>query len=540
MSFIDQASFDHHEYAPEYFNPKYDFVQRFRDNVATVVCGAEWWDEWKGKIVDVLIQEADVVVRFNGGHNAGHSVHANDNEYALHILPSGMVSKDKVNLISSWCVVATDARKIKPDSFTPREAGSKKMVCRKTLEELFVRDDETQQPKTAGLMPELERLKAWWINLSEAGLVISSEAKAITMLDVLMDALAESSRGSHDLELIWSTGSGISRAYAWELERQHSTIWDLLYRTDLFLNSLEDVWDRWPSDTFPNISFDDLRGWVLREKEILERYGSEWALRIEKDEKSFIQDCIAKGWKIIWEGAQSSLIGSKNSIFGTASHPSIAAFSEATGIYTEQIWNIFIVKKYPSSSVGTRPQFLTYPDSKWLKWFRNPKKYNEFWVSSGRARDLFLQSLPETARGVELILCWIDESKVVPVYNRMDAFKDAKKLYDGKVPLVKWYSYEWHEAIRNVGLQDDDTISRQKLLRWYPQKWEQAWLMWIPIDLDIHEIQWNTVEQMEQLLAYQNAAIFNTDAGAREFLIGTGSKRWDLAYMKWEPMRELR
>jgi len=538
MSFINQASFQHHDFAENYFDPKYDFVQRFRDSVATVVCGAEWWDEWKGKIVDVLIQEANVVVRFNGWHNAGHSVHANGKEYALHILPSGMVSKDKINLISSWCVIATDARKIKSWSFSQREDGSKKIVCTKTLQEIFDRDTETDEIKTAGLMSELERLRYWGIDISEAGLKISGEATAITMLDVLMDAFAESNRKAHGLQLIWSTGSGISRAYAGETERQHSSISDLLYRPDLFFNSLEEVWNRWPNEIFPNISFGDIVAWTKNEKEILEKYINDWVIEIIDDEKSFIQDCIEKGLKIIGEWAQSSLIGSKNSIFWTASHPSIAAFSEATGIYGEQIWNVFIVKKYPSSSVGTRPQFLAYPPSQELDDFRN--QFDEFGVSSWRLRDLFLQSLPETARWVELILCGIDESKIVPIYNRMDAFEEAKALYEGKVPLVTRYDYEASGQQRSVGLSEEyNFINRRNLWRWYPQKSEQAGLIWIDVELNIHEIQWNSVEQMEQLLAHQNAAIFNTD-GEKEFLIGTGSKRWDLAYMKWEPMRELR
>lgn len=537
MSFINQASFTHHEHSSEYFDESYNFVQRFRDHAATVVCGAEWWDEWKGKIVDVLIQEADIVVRFNGWHNAGHSVHANGKEYALHILPSGMVSNGKINLISSWCVVATDARKIKSGSFEQKEEWSKKIVCNKTLGELFDRDKESNEIKTAGLMPELEKLRQWGIDLSAAGLKISGEATAITMLDVLMDAFAESNRKAHGLELIWSTGSGISRAYAGEIERQHSSISDLLYRPDLFFNSLEEVWNRGPSEIFEQISFDEIVNWAKKEKEILEKYINEWVIQIIDDEKSFIQDGIDKGLKVIGEWAQSSLIGSKNSIFGTASHPSIAAFSEATGIYGEQIGNVFIVKKYPSSSVGTRPQFLAYPPSKELDDFRN--KFGEYGVSSWRLRDLFVQSLPETARWVELILSWIDESKIVPIYNRMDAFEEAKALYGGKVPLVTWYSYQASDFKRQVWLQTSDTISRKSLLRWYPQKSEQAWIMWINVDLDIHEIQWNTVAQMEQLLAYQNAAIFNTD-GPKEFLIGTGPGRWDLAYMKWVVMRELR
>src|SRR5579859_2510893 len=72
-------------------------------NVAVV--GAQWGDEGKGKIVDWLSQRADVVVRFQGGHNAGHTLVIGNIEYRLSLLPSGVVRPDKLSIIGNGVVV---------------------------------------------------------------------------------------------------------------------------------------------------------------------------------------------------------------------------------------------------------------------------------------------------------------------------------------------------------------------------------------------------------------------------------------------------
>ena len=72
-------------------------------NVAVV--GSQWGDEGKGKIVDWLSSEADVVVRFQGGHNAGHTLVIDGNTYKLRLLPSGIVRKDKISIIGNGVVI---------------------------------------------------------------------------------------------------------------------------------------------------------------------------------------------------------------------------------------------------------------------------------------------------------------------------------------------------------------------------------------------------------------------------------------------------
>ncbi|NBX32290.1 MAG: adenylosuccinate synthase, partial [Planctomycetes bacterium] len=71
----------------------------------TAVVGLQWGDEGKGKIVDLLTSEHDVIVRYNGGANAGHTVQVGDERYALHLIPSGILYGDKTCVIGNGVVV---------------------------------------------------------------------------------------------------------------------------------------------------------------------------------------------------------------------------------------------------------------------------------------------------------------------------------------------------------------------------------------------------------------------------------------------------
>ena len=71
----------------------------------TILVGAQWGDEGKGKIIDVLTEQADVVVRTQGGNNAGHTVHIKGQKYILHLVPSGILRKKKICVIANGVVV---------------------------------------------------------------------------------------------------------------------------------------------------------------------------------------------------------------------------------------------------------------------------------------------------------------------------------------------------------------------------------------------------------------------------------------------------
>ena len=76
---------------------------------SVVVLGAQWGDEGKGKLVDLLTEKAQVVVRFQGGHNAGHTVVVNGKKAVLHILPSGILRENVTNVIGNGVVLSPQA-----------------------------------------------------------------------------------------------------------------------------------------------------------------------------------------------------------------------------------------------------------------------------------------------------------------------------------------------------------------------------------------------------------------------------------------------
>jgi adenylosuccinate synthase len=69
------------------------------------IIGMEWGDEGKGKIVDFLAEKADVIARFNGGNNAGHTIEVDNKKIVLHLIPSGVMHKNKLNIIGNGLVV---------------------------------------------------------------------------------------------------------------------------------------------------------------------------------------------------------------------------------------------------------------------------------------------------------------------------------------------------------------------------------------------------------------------------------------------------
>ncbi|MBU1887788.1 MAG: adenylosuccinate synthetase, partial [Candidatus Omnitrophica bacterium] len=75
----------------------------------TIVVGAQWGDEGKGKIIDILSADADIIVRYQGGNNAGHTVVIRDKEFILHLIPSGILRKGKMCIIGNGLVVDPEA-----------------------------------------------------------------------------------------------------------------------------------------------------------------------------------------------------------------------------------------------------------------------------------------------------------------------------------------------------------------------------------------------------------------------------------------------
>ena len=154
-----------------------------------VVVGSQWGDEGKGKIVDWLSDQADVVVRFQGGHNAGHTLVIDGITYKLRLLPSGIVRKNKISIIGNGVVVNPSA-----------------------------------------LIEEIEKIKSLGINITSKNLLISENATLILNLHRKIDQIREKQKGKNK---IGTTGRGIGPAYEDKIGRRAIRLVDL--KNDSFL-----------------------------------------------------------------------------------------------------------------------------------------------------------------------------------------------------------------------------------------------------------------------------------------------------------------
>ena len=161
-----------------------------------VVVGSQWGDEGKGKIVDWLSSQADVVVRFQGGHNAGHTLVINGVTYRLSLLPSGIVRKNKISIIGNGVVVDPWA-----------------------------------------LLDEIKELKSKGIDINDKNLIISEAVTLILPFHRELDEIRENQAGK---EKIGTTRKGIGPAYEDKVGRRSIRLMDLLSDKDLD-NKLETV-----------------------------------------------------------------------------------------------------------------------------------------------------------------------------------------------------------------------------------------------------------------------------------------------------------
>ena len=154
-----------------------------------VVVGSQWGDEGKGKIVDWLSSEADIVVRFQGGHNAGHTLVIDGVTYKLRLLPSGIVRKNKISIIGNGVVVDPWA-----------------------------------------LLDEIKEIKSKGVNVDENNLILSESANLILPFHKEMDEIREDAAGKAK---IGTTRRGIGPAYEDKVGRRSIRVMDLVSERNL-------------------------------------------------------------------------------------------------------------------------------------------------------------------------------------------------------------------------------------------------------------------------------------------------------------------
>ena len=249
-------------------------------NVAVV--GSQWGDEGKGKIVDWLSSEADVVVRFQGGHNAGHTLVIDGVTYKLRLLPSGIVRKNKISIIGNGVVV------------DPWE-----------------------------LLDEIKEIKSKGVEISEENLILSESANLILPFHKEMDEIREDAAGKAK---IGTTRRGIGPAYEDKVGRRSIRVMDLISEKNLD-HRLETV-------LMHHNAIRKGLGKELFEKNKLKKELLEIAPQILKFSKPVwkkIDEFKNEGKKILFEGAQGILLDVDHGTYPFVTSSNTVASSAATG-----------------------------------------------------------------------------------------------------------------------------------------------------------------------------------------------------------------
>ncbi len=247
-----------------------------------VVVGSQWGDEGKGKIVDWLSSEADVVVRFQGGHNAGHTLVIDGVTYKLRLLPSGIVRKDKISIIGNGVVVDPWA-----------------------------------------LLDEINEIKTKGVTVNQKNFIISESANLILPFHKEMDEIREDSAGKAK---IGTTRRGIGPAYEDKIGRRSIRVMDLTSESNLD-HRLETVL----------IHHNAIRkglGKKIFKKEQLKRDLLKIAPEILKFSQPVwkkLDEFKSQGKKILFEGAQGILLDVDHGTYPFVTSSNTVASNAATG-----------------------------------------------------------------------------------------------------------------------------------------------------------------------------------------------------------------
>ncbi|MBU1919656.1 adenylosuccinate synthase, partial [bacterium] len=276
--------------------------------MVTLVLGAQWGDEGKGKIVDFLGEGADVVARFQGGANAGHTIIRNGEKFVLHLLPAGILRPNTVCVIGAGVVVDPVA-----------------------------------------LMDEIRQVEAAGISLKDR-LFVSHQAHLIMPYHKLLDQISEA---RSDRRKIGTTGRGIGPAYVDKFSRVGIRIVDLLDREFLREKIRANVEDK--NRVLSRI----YEAEELNVDAIVEEYIA-FDKQIDpyvKDVSVLLEEAIRGGRKIILEGAQGSLLDIDMGTypFVTSSNPTAGGACTSLGIGPRKIDNVIGIIKAYTTRVGEGP-----------------------------------------------------------------------------------------------------------------------------------------------------------------------------------------
>lgn len=381
-----------------------------------VLLGLQWGDEGKGKIVDYLAPKYDVIARFQGGPNAGHTLEFDGIKHVLHQIPSGIFHRDKLNIIGNGVV----------------------------LDPII-------------LKREIEALRKLNVDPKE-NLYISKKAQIIIPSHRLLDAAYEKDKGE---KKIGSTLKGIGPAYQDKIGRLGLRIGDILSSSFVQkYNQLKNHHNQllgYYGESIPQNSFD---GEFFEAVEYIKQFNI-------IDSEYFINDLLSKGKRILAEGAQGSLLdvdfGSYP--FVTSSSTTCAGACTGLGIAPKQIGEVYGIFKAYCTRVGSGP----FPTELNDEVGENLRRIgNEFGSTTGRPRRCGWLDIPALNYAVMIngvtqllmmkvdVLNEFDEIKICTSYrvNDEDSNIFPFEVKDEHIKPIYTTVPGWGQDLKNIALPE--------------------------------------------------------------------------------------
>lgn len=319
---------------------------------SVVVLGTQWGDEGKGKIVDLLTERADAVVRYQGGHNAGHTLIINDEKTVLHLIPSGILRDGVKCYIGNGVVIEPTA-----------------------------------------LIKEIKSLETSGVDV-QSRLYISKAAPVIMPYHITLDQLREVKKGK---QAIGTTGRGIGPAYEDKVARRGIRIGDLL-NTELLKEKLTQVLE-YHNFVIKNyhgaepLSFDEVYQNALQQAEFIRDMCI--------DVTGQLHEHLNQGDKLLLEGAQGSLLDIDHGTypFVTSSNTTSGSASTGSGLGATHIDYVLGITKAYTTRVGGGPFPTELFDEDGAEL---AKRGVEFGATTGRARRCGWLDLVALKRAVQV------------------------------------------------------------------------------------------------------------------------------------------
>ena len=384
------------------------------------VVGSQWGDEGKGKVIDFLATQADVVVRGQGGNNAGHTLVVDGKKFALRLIPSGILNSNTINVIGNGIV------------FDPK-----------------------------GFFEEIEMLES--NGISTKNIKISDRAHIVFPYHKELDGLAEEARGDNK---IGTTKKGIGPCYMDKTERSGIRVCDLMDK-EIFAKKLKlqvDAKNKLVTGVYGKeamFDFDEIYNEFIVYAEKMRPY--------VEDTTVIVYDAIKANKKVLFEGAQGTLLDLDLGTypFVTSSHPTSGGFAVGAGVGPNMIKDVVGIVKSYTTRVGEGP-FVTELFDETGDRIRT--QGHEFGTVTGRARrcgwfDAVIVKYAARVNGLTSIsfmlldvLTGFDKIKICTAYKMGDKIVNnfPASLEDlAKCEPVYEELDGWHEDITKVEKFED-------------------------------------------------------------------------------------